>query len=63
MQMKEVPKNEVPDVSGGVSPARLPGGGVVVPEPVFPGYPVPVPGYPQIPTVPCFPDPLEGQLK
>jgi len=50
--MKEVPKDEVSDVSGGRLPAET-GGGLVIP-----GLPLPGPGvgYPQIPTVPCFPD-------
>jgi hypothetical protein len=49
MQMKEVPKKDEPAVSGGV----VPGGGLVIP-----GVPAPGPHpYPQMPTIPCFPDP------
>lgn len=46
--MKEVPKKDEPAVSGGVAPPRLPGGGFPIPEPL---------PYPQMPTIPCFPDP------
>ena len=49
--MKEVPKEEVSDVSGGRLPGEMPGHGLVIP-----GMPPVGPGYPQIPTVPCFPD-------
>ena len=47
--MKEVPKKDAPAVSGGVVPGPLPGGPLVIP-----GVPLP---YPQMPTIPCFPDP------
>lgn len=46
--MKEVPKKDEPAVSGGVVP-------IPIPNPVIvPGGPLP---YPQMPTIPCFPDP------
>jgi len=48
--MKEVPKKDEPAVSGGVLPGPLPGGGLVIPG-------VPTLPYPQMPTIPCFPDP------
>jgi len=53
MQMKEVPKKDEPAVSGGLVPSPIPGGGLVIP-----GVPGPLP-YPQLPTIPCFPDPTK----
>lgn len=53
--MKEVQKEEVSEIAGGVRVIGEPGGGLVIPGmPIGPIGPGPIgPGYPQ---VPCFPD-------
>lgn len=51
--MKEVPKKDEPEVSGGVQQPNPFIGGLVIPSP---GLPMPQPGFP---TTPCIPMPLD----